>query len=251
MNQYRPMLRRWRLHAAGWLLGAFVATLVAGCRDDETLADELARFSRDTAATALPPDVAVPDTFPAAPLPADSAAAESSAAAEAREPDSVAAPSEPLTASPPAAAAPGEWTASVVARAPGAAPTTELREVRSARNDSFDRVVFEFAGTSLPGYRAEYVDRPIRQCGSGNTTEIAGDGWLELRLSPARAHTESGRATVSERERSTLGLSNLAELELTCDFEGEVVWVMGARSPNPFRVLELFNPPRLVVDIRH
>ncbi len=245
MNQSRPLRRRCRLHAGAWLLSAFVATMLAGCGDDETLADELARFSRDTAVTAAPADVAVADTLAAAPPPAEPAGA------EATEPDSAAAPDEPRPAPPPAAAAPGEWTASVVARAPGAAPMTELREVRTARNETFDRVVFEFAGNSLPGYRAEYVDRPIRQCGSGNTTEIAGDGWLELRLSPARAHTEAGGATVKERERGSMGLPNLAELELTCDFEGEVVWVMGTRSPNPFRVLELFNPPRLVVDVRH
>jgi hypothetical protein len=223
--------------------------MLAGCGDDETLADELARFSRDTAAAPVAPDIAVADTSPAGRAAATPPPAEPAGAA-ATERDSAAAPDEPRTVPPPAAA-PGEWTASVVARAPGAAPMTELQEVRTARNETFDRVVFEFAGNSLPGYRAEYVDRPIRQCGSGNTTEIAGDGWLELRLSPARAHTEAGGATVRERERGSMGLPNLAELELTCDFEGEVVWVMGTRSPNPFRVLELFNPPRLVVDVRH
>jgi len=41
------------------------------------------------------------------------------------------------------------------------------------------------------------------------------------------------------------------ELISTCDFEAEVEWVAGVASPNRYRVLELRNPTRLVVDIKH
>jgi hypothetical protein len=43
----------------------------------------------------------------------------------------------------------------------------------------------------------------------------------------------------------------LLQLEPTCDFEGEVSWVLGVKAPNRYRVLELKDPPRLVVDVRH
>jgi hypothetical protein len=127
-----------------------------------------------------------------------------------------------------------------------------LAEVRSASHEEFDRVVFEFRGRRVPGYRIEYVDRPVRQCGSGEPVEVAGDGWLQVRLEPARAHAGDTAvvATVTERNRE-LDLPNLRQLVLTCDFEAQVEWVLGLGSPNPYRIIELPDPPRLVVDVRH
>ncbi|HEV2764369.1 MAG TPA: hypothetical protein VGV38_15420 [Pyrinomonadaceae bacterium] len=130
----------------------------------------------------------------------------------------------------------------------GTAPAV-LRSVRAARHGAFDRVVFEFEGRTPPGYRVEYVDRPVRQCGSGDTVALAGDAWLRVRLQPAQAHTEAGRPTVTQRERR-LRLGVLREMKLTCDFEAEVEWVFGLAAPKRYRVLELKRPTRLVVDIR-
>lgn len=153
-------------------------------------------------------------------------------------------------ASAPATARPGEWTAGIVeTRRAGMGPAT-LRAVRSGRHEGFDRVVFEFEGAAVPGYRLEYVDRPVRKCGSGHATEVAGQGWLEVRITPARAHNDQGRPTVTDRERR-LSLGVLRELELTCDFEADVTWVLGVASPNRYRVQELSSPARLVVDVRH
>ena len=132
---------------------------------------------------------------------------------------------------------------------PGLEMTT-LRGIRAARNEGFDRVVFEFGGSEVPGYLLEYVDQPVRQCGSGNPITIAGDGWLQLRLTPARAHTDAGSPTIANRERS-LDLPIIRELEIGCDFEGHVEWVIGTSSPNEYRVFDLTDPARLVIDIRH
>ncbi len=152
--------------------------------------------------------------------------------------------------SPAAAPRSGGWTAGVTEVPRGGARPATLRAVRTARNEGWDRVVFEFEGASVPGYRAEYVDRPVRKCGSGDATQVAGQGWLEVRITPAQAHTDAGRATIAERERR-LALPVLKELEQTCDFEGDVTWVLGVASPNRYRVTELTGPARLVVDVRH
>jgi hypothetical protein len=142
-----------------------------------------------------------------------------------------------------------EGTAGIVEkRRDGVAPAL-LRDVRTARHDGFDRVVFEFEGDTIPGYHVEYIDRPVRQCGSGEPVPVAGDGWLLVRTTPANAHTEAGQPTIRERKRN-LDLPNLKEIELICDFEAEVSWVLGLASPNRFRVLELSNPSRLVVDVK-
>jgi len=143
-----------------------------------------------------------------------------------------------------------EWTAGIVSlRRPTLRPVT-LRAVRAARHEGFDRLVFEFDGPQLPGYHLEYIDSPIIKCGSGDPTAVAGQGWLQVRLTPAQAHTDQGQPTVTEREQKP-ALPILLELELTCDFEGEVTWVLGNRKPNKYRVMELREPTRLVVDVRH
>lgn len=148
----------------------------------------------------------------------------------------------------PSSAPARSWTAGITTVERSGEPA-QLADVRAARNDGHDRVVFELRG-AVPGYHVEYVDSPVRDCGAGDVRSIAGDGWLEVRLSPAVAHTEAGAPTITERERA-LTLPILRELELTCDFEAVVTWVLGVSSPHRYSVLELNDPPRLVVDIQH
>jgi hypothetical protein len=125
-----------------------------------------------------------------------------------------------------------------------------LERVALARHEGFDRVVFQFDGETLPGYRVEYLDGPAIRCGSGDPTEVAGQGRLQVSLQPAQAHDENGQATVASRERAA-ALPVLQELEQTCDFEGEVIWVLGVKQPQAYCVLELHAPTRIVVDVRH
>lgn len=140
-------------------------------------------------------------------------------------------------------------TAGIISKKRDTQAPTRLVDVRSARHDGFDRVVFEFDGL-VPGYHLEYVDKPVRRCGSGDPTTLAGDGWLEVRMTPADAHDTEGNALIAVRERRTAH-AVLEELEQTCDFEAHVTWVLGLASPNHFRVLELSSPARLVVDVKH
>ncbi len=148
----------------------------------------------------------------------------------------------------PSSSAPFDGTVGIVEEKRNGAPAT-LRSLRSARHEGYDRVVFEFEG-DVPGYHLEYIDRPVRACGSGDVVPVAGDGWLEVRLSPANAHDESGKPTVSPAETDA-GLPTVKELQRTCDFEAVTTYVLGVGSPNPYRVLSLEDPPRLVVDVRH
>jgi hypothetical protein len=153
------------------------------------------------------------------------------------------------TARPPDAPA-FEGTAGVTEKKRPDAPQARLAAVRTGEHDGYDRVVFEYEGSALPGYHVEYVDKPVRRCGSGNATDVAGDAWLMVRMTPAVAHGEKGGATVKAQERR-LKLPVLRELEQTCDFEGHVDWVLGVASPGRYRVLELSSPARIVVDVLH
>ena len=143
-----------------------------------------------------------------------------------------------------------EGTTGVTEKKRGARPPVILRAVRAAKHDNYDRVVFEFAGNGLPGYRIAYLDKPARNCGAGEVVSVGGNGSMFIQILPANAHTPTGEATISERERQ-LNLPVMKEMKLICDFEADVQWVLGVTSPNRYRVLELLNPSRLVVDIKH
>jgi len=132
---------------------------------------------------------------------------------------------------------------------PGTPPRV-LRAVAAASAPGYDRVVFEFAADTVPGYHVEYTTKPVRRCGSGDSVAVAGAGRLVVRFEPAQAHDERGNPTAAARER-TLGLPAVTDLKLICDFEGQVEWVLGVTMAGPYRVLDSAGPGRVVVDIRH
>lgn len=134
---------------------------------------------------------------------------------------------------------------------PNVKESVVMAYVRSARHAGFDRVVFEFLGDQLPTYKIEYIDKPVRACGSGNVVPFAGDAWLSVRFTGAHAHSPEGDATIPAKDRTqSPNLPIVKDLKLICDFEAEVEWVLGNSSPNKYRVLELEGPTRLVVDIK-
>jgi hypothetical protein len=114
----------------------------------------------------------------------------------------------------------------------------------------FDRIVFTFAGDSAAGYHVAYTDKPVRRCGSGQPVSVAGTARLVVRLEPAQAHDEHGSPTPANRA-PTVRLPVVKDMKLTCDFEGQVEWVLGLEGKHPFRVTELTGPPRLAIDVAH
>ena len=164
-------------------------------------------------------------------------------------------PTLPADEAPSDAAAPAgpafEGTAGITEKARKLAKPAILKTFRTARHPGFDRFVLEFA-KELPGYHLEYIDRPIRRCGSGDTVPMEGDGFLSVKVELVQAHTEMGDETIAGPDRHRkLSLGVMREAVMTCDLEGRVVWVVGMAAPNKYRVLELSNPPRLVVDVLH
>lgn len=214
------------------LLSASLSLSAIACGDDgDGLREGLESLPRETSGA-----VAVVDTTPAV---SDTANQPDTAATDGAELNHPAAsPSQSR-----------DWTAGVIERENDVEELARLVEVRSARQDGFDRIVFEFE-SQIPSYRVEYVDSPVRECGSGRTVELEGDGWLHIGFTPAAAHTEEGESTIEDRRRSP-GFPALLQLVRICDFEGHVDWVAAVESPNRFRVLTLPAPARLVVDIRH
>jgi len=174
------------------------------------------------------------------------------------------APAPVLTAEParklapqPSIVQPGPSARSVpsVATRPGRVRVTRsgepalLSALRVTKNASFDRLVFEFR-ERVPGYRIEYVNRPARDCESGQLRRVEGSGRLELQFFPAQAQAEGGEPVFRVRELKP-ALSVVRELKRTCDRNGVMTWVVGTNAVNRYRAYELPAPPRLVVQIDH
>ena len=145
------------------------------------------------------------------------------------------------------------WGGGVVSRdpAPSAARAT-IRDARTVEHEAFDRLVLEVGPEApFPGYRVAWADSTVTRCG---TTEPlhAGDGPrpLLVRLQPAQAHEDDGTATIRERERRT-GFPAMAAARLVCDEGAQVEWLLEVSDSTAVRVLEMRDPPRLIVDVAH
>src|SRR5262249_32306692 len=100
------------------------------------------------------------------------------------------------------------------------------------------------------GYRVEYVDRPLLTCGNNQIVQVAGYGFLQVRMTPAQTHNQAGEPTIREQQLVP-HLPVINEMKQLCDFEADVRWGLGLSTPNRYRVLELYNPARLIIDVRH
>ena len=132
-------------------------------------------------------------------------------------------------------------------------PVALLTDVRAARHEGFDRVVFQFRN-ALPGYDVRYVSRPIHQDGSGNILPIAGNHVLRVRMEnalDADLTQPAAPLTYLGPQRLKPGTPELVELARVGGFEGVLTWAAGLQDRVDFRVTTLTAPPRLVVDFRN
>ncbi|MGB7924162.1 MAG: hypothetical protein WCF57_13045 [Pyrinomonadaceae bacterium] len=141
------------------------------------------------------------------------------------------------------------WTNKPVERKKeGIAPIT-LRQVRAAEQDGFDRIVFEFKDNQVPGYRIEYVAKITDT--AERVHKLFGKAFLRIDMNPAWAHSnETGAPSLAEREKR-VNLSTIIEFKQVEDFEGVVSYALGLSRKKSFRVTEMSNPARLVIDIKH
>lgn len=133
--------------------------------------------------------------------------------------------------------------------------TALLKTVRVGRNPGFERIVYEFAGTSKPGYRVQWVDGPIVSDGSGEPIDVKGKAFLEMVMEPASGVDLSApQLTIVYDGPDRIPVAGqtvlITDLVRTGDFEGVLSWAAGTTEKVPFRVLRLSNPTRVVVDLQ-
>lgn len=124
-------------------------------------------------------------------------------------------------------------------------PLAQVRAVRAARQDGFDRFVLEFDGPG-PVPQFEVTPRPSARF----TTDPLGRA-ITLRGSAGVAVVVREAATApNEATQLPPELPVLKEVQKTGEFEGVLSWGLGVASPACVRVLTLDHPTRLVLDLR-
>jgi hypothetical protein len=131
----------------------------------------------------------------------------------------------------------------------GAYSPGPLERVRTGRQDCYDRLVIEVAGTGF-GYRAEYVDQ-VYHDGSGKLVPLRGGAKLRIIV---QAHAAAGFPASSPELANVSGYTTFRQLAGAGSFEGQTTLGLGVRARLPFRAFTLPRDgggTRLVVDVAH
>jgi len=134
---------------------------------------------------------------------------------------------------------------------PPRTPRAEHTKLEAAHHDGYDRITFTFQGTS-PGYRVGYIERPVRQDGSGKEMSVKGTSVLAVHMDNASGYHLDGdnsAPTYTGPDRMTPATPVVQELVRTGDFEGVLTWVAGVKGKPGFKVTRLDDPARLVIDV--
>jgi hypothetical protein len=146
------------------------------------------------------------------------------------------------------------WTVKPVSRDHGPSrENTYVKTVRAAKQKDFDRLVFEFEG-AFPTYRFEYLKSHFYESEGGRQRiRTAGKAFLLLTLLQVPA--DDKQVALSDAEsfvpKGRLRLPALWSIDDKELFEGTYDFVAGVSARKPFRVTELSNPARLVIDFKH
>lgn len=136
-----------------------------------------------------------------------------------------------------------------------AEPSSDARltvtQVRVGAHDTYDRVVFEVAGTGTPGWDVRYVDRATDEA-SGKQVDLSGDGVLQVVVTGTAYPYETGQTEWSAGPITTEGYAQLWEVDLLGTFEARTQAFVGLKDAGvPYRVFSLADPTRVVVDVQH
>jgi hypothetical protein len=134
----------------------------------------------------------------------------------------------------------------VVEHPPVGSPT--LVGLRAGRHANFDRVVFQLDGPIPSYYSVRYVP-VVRLDGSGAPLQLRGTAFLEV-VVRAPTHDQDGRPLLTPT-RLRPDFPTLREVNAPAAFEGQTTAGIGVAQRVGFRVLELTNPTRIVIDLAH
>ena len=127
-----------------------------------------------------------------------------------------------------------------------------VTEIRIARQEGYDRVVFELDGRQpgQPGWQVEYVEE-ARQDGSGDRVQVEGEAVLSVRISGAGYPMDTGIEDQPTAPAVPSGTEVVRDVVVGSLYEGVFEAFVGTSREAPFRVFRLEDPARVVLDVRH
>jgi hypothetical protein len=128
-------------------------------------------------------------------------------------------------------------------------PLPRVVNLRYAQHPTFDRVVIRIRGP-LPGGSARY-QRAFSYDASGLPVPIGSRSGLQLTLTPAYGHDDSGHNLYVGPRLARPRFPTLKALAYTGDVEGQVTFAFALGHRAPYRVFTLESPSRIVIDFRH
>lgn len=126
-----------------------------------------------------------------------------------------------------------------------------LVDVRVGSHDTSDRVVLEFEGRGVPGWRVEYVDTAVLD-GIGHRVRLAGESILQVGVTGTEWPGPDAEYYDGPDRLPADPAGALSEVYVGGTFEGHTQLFVGIDGdPADFDVFALEDPARLVVDLQH
>lgn len=140
------------------------------------------------------------------------------------------------------------WSRNRVTKDPNPdAEPARLTAVSTETLAEYDRVVFTFE-ERIPGYRLAFLTEGGGGC---DGTEAVGGAPAHLSVEFERALSNDGGAPlVEDRDRRT-GFPVLVGATQSCDEGSTVRWLLATGGETDYRIIEMVDKPRLVLDLRH
>ncbi len=120
-----------------------------------------------------------------------------------------------------------------------------VNALRAAHTTGNDRLVFEFTGTTVPGYEIKIASTFTAP--SGQAVRVDGNAFFSVRVS-GQAHNTAGGRSYPQADPFRPGLPLIREVKQVEDFEGQVIFGIGLERLACPSVLTLLSPPRIVLD---
>jgi hypothetical protein len=179
----------------------------------------------------------------------DTATSPSASTEEASAPSSTAAAPSTQAEDTGTEAPPFEGGTEPATQEPSADALVTVSDIRTGRQDGYDRVVLELGGTGTPGWDVRYVDQAYGQ-GTGDPLEVAGEAVLQVTVTGAGYPFDTGvEEWAGPDPLPGSGTQTVTEIVWDATFEGTSVALIGTTGEAPFRVYALEDPTRVVVEV--
>ena len=131
---------------------------------------------------------------------------------------------------------------------PEGAPELTLQDIRVGSHEAYDRVVFEFSGDGLPGYRIQYTDKALQQA-SGHELAVSGNDILEVLIEGTPMDRLPSNPDLISAGPYQLATGNVAGITNGGTFENQSQFFIGLDRQRSCEAPVLERPTRRVIDV--